>query len=173
VSGNQIEFSVAIATATIAAPSLAHVPTVYADPVSTTAVVLKIVDDDTADIRDNVRGRLRIRLLGIDTPETKKPPRFFTMVFSGTGRALVHRHRRLPGGTRREAEPVGCAQDIAGLNANVFRAAHPTQPTAARWRRAPHSLTNGTTCPPTRTGIGMAPPAGSAWAKYRLAVTFR
>jgi len=35
--------------------------------------MLKVVDGDTVDIRDDVRGRLRIRLLGIDTPETKKP----------------------------------------------------------------------------------------------------
>jgi micrococcal nuclease len=41
--------------------------------VDTTAAVLKVVDGDTVDIRDDVRGRLRIRLLGIDTPETKKP----------------------------------------------------------------------------------------------------
>jgi micrococcal nuclease len=41
--------------------------------VDTTAVVLKVVNGDTVDIRDDVRGRLRIRLLGIDTPETKKP----------------------------------------------------------------------------------------------------
>jgi micrococcal nuclease len=46
---------------------------VRADPIATTAVVLKVVDGDTVDIRDDVRGRLRIRLLGIDTPETKKP----------------------------------------------------------------------------------------------------
>jgi micrococcal nuclease len=43
---------------------------VSADPVDTTAVVLKVVDGDTVDIRDDVRGRLRIRVLGIDTPET-------------------------------------------------------------------------------------------------------
>lgn len=36
-----------------------------ADPVDATAVVLKIVDGDTIDIRDDVRGRLRIRILGI------------------------------------------------------------------------------------------------------------
>jgi micrococcal nuclease len=48
-------------------------PTVRADPVATTAVVLKIVDGDTIDIRDDDRGRLRVRILGIDTPETKKP----------------------------------------------------------------------------------------------------
>jgi micrococcal nuclease len=44
-----------------------------ADQVATTALVLKVVDGDTIDIVDDVRGRLRIRLLGIDTPETKKP----------------------------------------------------------------------------------------------------
>lgn len=44
-----------------------------ADPVATTAVVLKVVDGDTIDVRDDVRGRLRVRILGIDTPETKKP----------------------------------------------------------------------------------------------------
>jgi micrococcal nuclease len=44
-----------------------------ADPVATTATVLKVVDGNTVDIVDDVRGRLRIRLLGIDTPETKKP----------------------------------------------------------------------------------------------------
>ena len=44
-----------------------------ADVVVTTAEVLRVVDGDTIDIRDDVRGRLRIRVLGIDTPETKKP----------------------------------------------------------------------------------------------------
>jgi micrococcal nuclease len=48
-------------------------PVVRADPVATTVLVLKAVDGDTIDIRDDVRGRLRVRLLGIDTPETKKP----------------------------------------------------------------------------------------------------
>lgn len=50
---------------------LATSPTVNADPVSTALV--RVVDGDTIDIRDEVRGRLRVRLLGIDTPETKKP----------------------------------------------------------------------------------------------------
>ncbi|OCB53253.1 nuclease [Mycobacterium vulneris] len=40
---------------------------------ATTADVLRAVDGDTIDIRDDVRGRLRVRILGIDTPETKKP----------------------------------------------------------------------------------------------------
>jgi micrococcal nuclease len=47
--------------------------TATADPTVTTALVLKIVDGDTIDIRDDDRGRLRVRILGIDTPETKKP----------------------------------------------------------------------------------------------------
>jgi micrococcal nuclease len=57
-----------VATAGFFAPA-----TATADTVNTTAVVLKVVDGDTVDIRDDVRGRLRIRVLGIDTPETKKP----------------------------------------------------------------------------------------------------
>jgi micrococcal nuclease len=59
--------------AAVAMPLLVSSPTVRAQPVDTTAVVLKVVDGDTVDIRDDVRGRLRVRLLGIDTPETKKP----------------------------------------------------------------------------------------------------
>jgi micrococcal nuclease len=49
-------------------------PTANAEPVAATALVLKVVDiRDTIDIRDDIRGRLRVRALGIDTPETKKP----------------------------------------------------------------------------------------------------
>jgi micrococcal nuclease len=40
------------------------------------------VEGDTIDIRDDNRGRLRVRLLGIDTPETKKPG--FTVACWGT-----------------------------------------------------------------------------------------
>src|SRR6201991_4472598 len=60
--------AVVVPACSVIASSVAH-----ADPVVTTATVLKIVDGDTVDIRDDVRGRLRVRLLGIDTPETKKP----------------------------------------------------------------------------------------------------
>jgi endonuclease YncB( thermonuclease family) len=49
------------------------IPPVGADPAAATALVLKVVDGDTIDIRDDVRGRLRVRLLGIDSPETNKP----------------------------------------------------------------------------------------------------
>ena len=48
-------------------------PIAHTQPVTTTAVVLKVVDGDTIDIRDDLRGRLRVRMLGIDTPETKRP----------------------------------------------------------------------------------------------------
>ena len=51
----------------------APVGNLWAQPVEATAVVVKVVDGDTIDVRDDVRGRLRIRVLGIDTPETKKP----------------------------------------------------------------------------------------------------
>jgi micrococcal nuclease len=51
----------------------APVGNLRAQPVEATAVVLKVVDGDTIDMRDDARGRLRIRVLGIDTPETKKP----------------------------------------------------------------------------------------------------
>ena len=59
--------------AVVATTILISPPTVAADPVATTAEVLRVVDGDTIDIRDDVRGRLRVRALGIDTPETKKP----------------------------------------------------------------------------------------------------
>src|SRR5690242_19956984 len=44
-----------------------------AQPNNTNATVVKIVDGDTIDVRDDDRGRLRIRVIGIDTPEVKKP----------------------------------------------------------------------------------------------------
>lgn len=61
----------ALAVLTIA--TLIASPTAAAEPTATTALVLKIVDGDTIDIRDENRGRLRVRILGIDTPETQKP----------------------------------------------------------------------------------------------------
>lgn len=55
--------------------SCAHLgpPAADATPTATTATVLRVVDGDTIDVRDDTRGRIRIRLLGIDSPETKKP----------------------------------------------------------------------------------------------------
>jgi micrococcal nuclease len=67
-------FGIAPCIVAVTVLSLAVVaPVAQADSVVTTAMVLKVVDGDTVDIVDDVRGRLRIRLLGIDTPETKKP----------------------------------------------------------------------------------------------------
>lgn len=49
-------------------------PVAVADPVATTAVVLKVVDGDTIDIVDDNRGRLRIRVLGIDASPSGPSP---------------------------------------------------------------------------------------------------
>jgi micrococcal nuclease len=68
----RIAAAVLVTLALGAAMLLAPV-TATANPVETTAVVVRVVDGDTIDIRDDNRGRLRIRALGIDTPETKKP----------------------------------------------------------------------------------------------------
>lgn len=65
--------AVGAATVTASTALLISTPTVAAEPVVATALVLKVVDGDTIDIRDDVRGRLRVRILGIDTPETNKP----------------------------------------------------------------------------------------------------
>jgi micrococcal nuclease len=65
--------AVCSAAAVLPACVISSPPVVRADSEATTALVLKVVDGDTIDIVDDVRGRLRIRLLGIDTPETKKP----------------------------------------------------------------------------------------------------
>jgi micrococcal nuclease len=62
-----------IACAAVAALAPTACTAAYAEPVTATATVLRVVDGDTIDVRDDVRGRLRIRILGIDTPETKKP----------------------------------------------------------------------------------------------------
>nr|WP_090346226.1 thermonuclease family protein [Mycolicibacterium malmesburyense]CRL78824.1 micrococcal nuclease-like nuclease [Mycolicibacterium malmesburyense] len=56
-----------------AGSALIESPDAAADSVAATAVVLNVVDGDTIDIRDDLRGRLRVRVLGIDSPETKKP----------------------------------------------------------------------------------------------------
>lgn len=59
--------------APLAAAGLTLVAPVVATAETVTAEVLRVVDGDTIDVRDDIRGRLRIRILGIDTPETKKP----------------------------------------------------------------------------------------------------
>lgn len=58
--------------ATVAAAALLSAcgSTSQADPVSTNATVLRTVDGDTVDVLSDGRGRLRIRIIGLDTPET-------------------------------------------------------------------------------------------------------
>lgn len=60
-----------LAAAVAAAPASACAAPVGAAPA--TATVLRVVDGDTVDVLDDARGRLRVRVLGIDTPETKRP----------------------------------------------------------------------------------------------------
>lgn len=48
-------------------------PPAGATPAPATATVLRAVDGDTFDVRDDTRGRLRMRVLGIDSPEVHKP----------------------------------------------------------------------------------------------------
>lgn len=66
--------AVACATAALAAIGLtagcASAPS-HADTVVPNSTVLKVIDGDTIDVRSDERGRLRIRILGINTPETK------------------------------------------------------------------------------------------------------
>lgn len=61
------------ATAAAAIPAAACAAPVDAAPAA--ALVLRVVDGDTVDVFDDVRGRLRVRVrvLGLDTPETKRP----------------------------------------------------------------------------------------------------
>ena len=63
----------ALSAVMLTSPVLLVDSSASADPVMSTATVLRVVDGDTVDIVDDVRGRLHVRLLGIDTPETKKP----------------------------------------------------------------------------------------------------
>lgn len=48
-------------------------PPAGATPAPATATVLRAVDGDTLYVRDDTRGRLRVRVLGIDSPEVHKP----------------------------------------------------------------------------------------------------
>ena len=66
--------TITAAVAVAAASTIQMSPTAKADDdsVTATALVLEVVDGDTIDIRDENRGRLRVRVLGIDTPETVK-----------------------------------------------------------------------------------------------------
>lgn len=65
----------AMATCVSAAALIASACTApgHADPVLTNAEVVRVVDGDTLDVRSDTNGRLRIRVLGIDTPEVVKP----------------------------------------------------------------------------------------------------
>lgn len=42
----------------------------HADPVVTNATILRVVDGDTVTVASDLRGRLKVRIIGLDTPET-------------------------------------------------------------------------------------------------------
>ena len=110
-----------LAVVTTTAGQLVGAIAVRADTVTDTALVLKVVDGDTVDVVDDVRGRLRIRLLGIDTPETVKPNtpvQCFGAEASARARAL------LPHGTAVRVERDAEARDRYGrLLLYVYRSA--------------------------------------------------
>lgn len=60
----------ALALSTVASSCSAELTaaTAHADA-DITATVLRVIDGDTLDLADDGRGRLRVRVLGIDTPE--------------------------------------------------------------------------------------------------------
>ncbi|SLI00770.1 micrococcal nuclease-like nuclease [Mycobacteroides abscessus subsp. abscessus] len=41
----------------------------HADPVATNATVLRVADGDTVTVASDLRGRLKVRIIGLDTPE--------------------------------------------------------------------------------------------------------
>lgn len=47
--------------------------TADAGPPSTVGTVTRVVDGDTVDIKTAVKGTVRVRIIGIDTPETNRP----------------------------------------------------------------------------------------------------
>lgn len=66
----------AVVLAAFAVTGCVAEPTAHATPPpapAATATVVKVVDGDTIDVRDDNRGRLRVRIIGLDTPETRKP----------------------------------------------------------------------------------------------------
>lgn len=65
--------ALAIAASAIALLGAACAPTHADTDITTTATVLRVVDGDTVDVVDDTRGRLRIRVIGIDSPEVHKP----------------------------------------------------------------------------------------------------
>jgi micrococcal nuclease len=103
--------------------ALVPASTVAAFPVEANAVVEDVVDGDTIDVR--VEGRDdRVRLIGIDTPETKRPD---TPVECFGPEATDFVSRLLPAGTpvRLERDVVG-RDDYGRLLAYVFVAADGT-----------------------------------------------
>lgn len=78
------------------------------------AQVVKVVDGDTVDVSSAARGRLRIRIAGIDTPETKKPGGY--SIGCGGPEASAYAKTLLPAGVSVTVavDPRGDARDRYG-----------------------------------------------------------
>lgn len=83
-----------------------HQPSLVEHAATVSASVVKVVDGDTVDVRDDQRGLLRIRIVGIDAPESVKPG--FTVGCFGP-EASAHAHTELDG--RRIALVIDPTQD--------------------------------------------------------------
>lgn len=58
----------------VAASLTAWAPPAFSDPApSPNATVIKVIDGDTITVTSDTRGRLKVRLLGLDSPEVVKP----------------------------------------------------------------------------------------------------
>jgi micrococcal nuclease len=91
-----------VSSASAGAPTIGPRPA--AGPVQANAVVEHVVDGDTIDVRLGSGAEERVRLIGIDTPESKKPD---TPVECFALEAAAGTARLLPVGT-----PVRLEQDV-------------------------------------------------------------
>ncbi|WP_074377254.1 thermonuclease family protein [Mycobacteroides abscessus] len=57
-----------VASLTVCAPTVSAEPTPQPN-----ATVIKVIDGDTITVASDERGRLKVRLIGLDSPETVKP----------------------------------------------------------------------------------------------------
>jgi micrococcal nuclease len=64
--------ALAVCSALVAACSPSFVGRAQTAGDVTNAVIVRVIDGDTADVRQDDRGRLRIRILGVNAPETQR-----------------------------------------------------------------------------------------------------
>ena len=72
-SAGRTAAALAAAASSITLIASACTPSHADSDIATTATVLRVVDGDTVNVVDDTRGRLRIRIIGVDSPEVHKP----------------------------------------------------------------------------------------------------